>query len=589
MIDGLCTALIAVAQNLVFLPNQISSLMCMETVIKYFKSNSYLMALIIIFGLSLLILATSGSLFSGYHLTDDHWMITLHNDLQKMSAIEVLIQQIKSVDFAGGGRFRPFFIFHTVMETKLFGINLILWSAYTGMLFAFTTFFLFIFARLIQFSFKQALFFSLLSVLGPQSVIGWRLFLNETIGMFFLSLSLMFLAMSVKANKRNLLYEILFIFSILLMSLSKESFIIFIPAIAFIKVWVFCKINNASWYQSLSKNILSLSILLLTCFSEILFIKFFVGTNVGYAGFTGFDFLAILGATKDLISGYWWLMLFCLISMLIEARRLDSNPILILTNFLCSPFFLLFLLIVAPQILIYSKSGMFERYLLPGALGCSILILYMYRFIKENSRTLGRLTSLLIIASLAFKLSLAWNSSYKYAIEGKRTNELLSSIERNTVPNDRILIVTNPFLYYEWSSSIKDFLNYLMQRNNLYLVTYGGQKSDFITNTLEKEEAPWYFLDPKKLKEYYNYQLLDKLRDKESVRCVVVFPELKNDFLNSSSNWFSINNFKEYIFDLMSSKEKSFSLERQEIENYIKKNLLHKEKISYSFTVFIKK
>ena len=228
--------------------------------------------------------------------------------------------------------------------------------------------FLFVFARLIRFSFKEALFFSLLSVLGFQLEVGFHLLDNETSGIFWLSVTLIFTVLSVKNSKNRLLYELLFIASALLMSLSKESFILVIPAIAFIKIWQFRDFNACSWSQSINNNAVSLLIILLIFFSELLYIKYSIGTNFGYAGITGLNFPRILRAAYYLTSSrqiFGLIIFIAFILIILINRRNNFNPRVFLMKILSSPSFILFILIVLPQVLLYAKSGFANRYLVP--------------------------------------------------------------------------------------------------------------------------------------------------------------------------------------------------------------------------------
>jgi hypothetical protein len=117
------------------------------------------------------------------------------------------------------------------------------------------------------------------------------------------------------------------------------------------------------------------------------------------------------------------------------------------------------------------------------------------------------------------------------AREGKSTNALLRTIEVNTKVNDQILIFSNPHLSYEWSFSIKKYLNYVSNRNNLYFHSY--------VNT--------HNFHYKKVESFYDYQILDKIKNKVDVQCLVIFPYQKNIFLSRSS-WFLRDKFKEYEF-----------------------------------------
>jgi hypothetical protein len=118
-----------------------------------------------------------------------------------------------------------------------------------------------------------------------------------------------------------------------------------------------------------------------------------------------------------------------------------------------------------------------------------------------------------------------------FAREGKSTNALLRTIEVNTKVNDQILIFSNPHLSYEWSFSIKKYLNYVSNRNNLYFHSY--------VNT--------HNFHYKKVESFYDYQILDKIKNKVDVQCLVIFPYQKNIFLSRSS-WFLRDKFKEYEF-----------------------------------------
>jgi len=540
----------------------------------HFQKN-YLGAFLIIFGVLFLVFITSGSLFAEYHFIDEHWIISLNHDLQGKNFIEELFKATTDEFFGNGGRFRPVFISHIYIESKLFGINRFMWSLYTGTLVAITAFFLFVFARLIQFSLKEALFFSLLSIVGPQLEIGFHLLDNETSGMFFLSVALIFTVLSIKNSKNKLLYELLFITSILLMSLSKESFILLIPTMAFIKIWQFCNFNTCSWRQSINNNVLSLFIILAIFFSELLYIKYLVGTDIGRAGIIWLDFPRILRAAYHLTSprqmfGLIILIAFIFIILIHRRNNLDSK--VFLRKILSSSSFVLFTLIVLPQILLYAKSGFDNRYIVPGILGYSILIVQMSRYIYKNAIDLGKLIYLLIFLCLIFKFYDAWRIAHDFTIEGKTTRELLNLVEKNTVINDHFLIVANPFVYREWAFSIGIYLNYLEKRNNLYLITYGSQRSDFITNTLSQEEKGWAFLNPETLKRAY--KTLSNIKNKDLIHCVVVPPKLKHDFLISSSDWFNIQYFNEYTFDF-SSPRSWLGVKYENLKDSIAKHFFH--------------
>ncbi|WP_373537134.1 hypothetical protein [Microcoleus sp.] len=499
----------------------------------FLKKYDYLTVFLFILIFWFFIFITSGSLLSGYHFTDDHEITHINYNLtvQKLGIFQVSSQWIHNDLLTG--RFRPFYYVHRILETRLLRVNFGWWSFYTGMLGVLTTFFLFIFGQLIRFSISEALLFSFLTTLGAQSAIWWQLGPAETIGTFLLAAALVFAALSEISSKYTNLSETLFIFLVLIMSLSKESFILVIPALALIKVWLSCHLKTLSWQESIKKNSLSIFILGLFFIIEILLVKFYIGLTpeIGYAGVEGFSISRTITATQNLSqAGYWWIILASFIGIRLTIKPPYSQSFPHILNVLYFPIILLFLVAI-PQILLYAKSGIVQRYILPGILGYAFLIITLYNYLNKTYKFAAKLILLLIMIALSFNLSLAWNAAHTFALEGKSTAALLRTIEAKTTVNDPILIISNPHLSYEWTSSIKKYLNYVSNRNNLYFHSYVNPKNYFF----------------KKIESFYNYQTLDKIKNKD-FQCAVLFPYQKEIFLRSSSSWFLKDKFEEYEF-----------------------------------------
>src|ERR1044072_2486364 len=84
---------------------------------------------ILIVVLLILFYLVTGTLRSGFHLTDDKEAIVMANDLKTASLIDVSEKWINQ-DLQI--RLRPFYFFHRVLQTKLFGTNYYYWSWYTA-------------------------------------------------------------------------------------------------------------------------------------------------------------------------------------------------------------------------------------------------------------------------------------------------------------------------------------------------------------------------------------------------------------------------------------------------------------------------
>ncbi|MEG4588741.1 hypothetical protein QUA54_26505 [Microcoleus sp. MOSTC5] len=500
--------------------------------LSFFRKYSYLSVFLFIL-FWFFILSASGSFFSGYHFTDDHEIthINYNFTVQKIDIFQVSSQWIHNDLLTG--RFRPFYYVHRILETRLLGVNFGWWSFYTGMLGVLTSFFLFIFGQMIRFSISEALLFSFLTTLGAQSAIWWQLGPAETIGTFLLAAALVFAALSEISSKYTNLSESLFIFLVLIMSLSKESFILVIPALGLIKVWLSYHLKTLAWHESLKKNSLSIFILGLFFTVELLLVKIYIGLTpeIGYAGLEGFSISRTITATQNLSqAGYWWIILASLIAIRLTIKPPYYQSLRQILNILYFPIVLL-LLVSVPQVLLYAKSGIVQRYILPGILGYVFLIISLYNYLNKIYKLAAKLILLLIVIALSFNLSVVWDAAHTFGLEGKSTNALLRTIEAKTQVNDPILIVSNPHLSYEWSFSIKKYLNYVSNRNNLYFDSYVSSKNYFY----------------QKIEKFYNYQTLDQLKNKIDLQCVVLFPYQKEIFLIKSS-WFLKDNFNHYEF-----------------------------------------
>lgn len=499
------------------------------------KKHEYLTALLVALVFWFLLFISSGSLFSGYHFTDDHEIAAIHYDFvhHRSELFEVMKQWLKADHLSG--RFRPFYYIHRITEARIFGMNLFLWSFYTGMLAVLTTFFLFAFGRFLRLSFVAAIVLAFLTTLGAQSAIWWQLGPAETIGTFLLSVALFFAGLSATQDQHQARYQSGFVIAAILMSLCKESLVVAIPAIAFMQVWLSHVNSTKSWFQAIKDNQLALTVLSLIFLIELFFIKYFVGLRgTGYAGVEGTSFSRIFLVAKTLSHyGSGWLILFTIaLILIINYRSNIDRSIRSLMN-ASYPSVLLFILLVLPQLIVYAKSDISQRYLLPAVLGYSLLIALLYQYFQANYKSLSYIVLGLITVSLVINLNVAWNAARVFANEGRSTHALLKTIEMNTKVDESIGLITHPLVYVEWNLSIKRYLSYIAHRDNLYLGTYSPQKDQYFMKALA----------------IYERKNLEQLSNKEQIQCITVFPELNNAFLRRSADWFVKTNYQAYVFD----------------------------------------
>jgi len=485
------------------------------------------------------ILLTSGAIFSGYHFIDDHLIVDLYQVFfnEKVDFWQVFTEKVID-SIVVDKRFIFYHVGLKVVQAKLFGLNLTLWSVLLGLFAVSTHFFLFIFADSIGFLLVESLVFPLLIMLGTQSATWWRLSYAEASGTLFLSLSLVLLILNLQSTKPKWFYEIGFFVAILLMTFSKESFVLMPPAIGFTRVWLFQHLKATSWYEAIRKNFLAVSGLLIIFTSEILFIKYFIGLQpkISYAGVESANPLGAIGVLSSYNQAGFQVLIIIGLLLTGVALKLqaptskDGYKSLAITTIAS---LMLFAIIVFPQLILHAKSGVSQRYLLPGISAYAFLIIGMHRYIDGASKVLSHLFLSLIVVSLVIKLNVAWHDARTFALDGKATTALLQSIATQTTSKDSILIVTNPRAYEEWNLSIKKYLNFVSQRPNLYIGAYTGQQ----TTTYQE------------LATLHNYKTLEKVQDKSAFQCVVVFPGLTKSFLRNSSDWFISKNYNLLIFE----------------------------------------
>lgn len=376
---------------------------------------------------------STGTLSSGYHFIDDHRILTIGDQLERDDIVRVTSEQIQGD--VQRGRFKPVGMAHFTLQVKLFKDNLFLWSLYRAFLGVITSFCLFFFVRMLKYSVIESTLFTFLSLVGPHATIWWKLGPSESTGMFFLSLSLLFMAWStIREDKR--IFSVLFVCFAVLMAMSKENFLFFIFAIIFWRFWLFKDKYNCI-KKSLRHSFAAASVLVFLGCSELVFILLYVGTDkVGYAGYSGLNIIQVSKAAFSLfMASHGWIVMVAAVlflgfqdqaeSRLSRLRRMGNVTAL-------------FLIITLPQTVIYAKSDMYFNYFQPGILGFSFLIVYMLRLSRERSWDMPRLDvsfwlkTILVLGSSACLLGLyIWTH-----------DESLYLLLRTVVPEKKYLVGT---------------------------------------------------------------------------------------------------------------------------------------------------
>lgn len=352
-----------------------------------FARREYLIMAFVFLTLWAILLVVSGSAFSGFHLADDHEILTIHDDLLTHPPTKVFVKWFWH-DFDVMHRFRPFYFVQRILLTKLFGTNFTVWLFYTGILAVGTTFLLYYGSRLSGFSFRESFLFAMLVLLGPQAVVWWSLGPNENIAMLFLATSWVCMLLALRKPRYDAVFRCVMVISAILSALSKESFLLMLPALIFLMVWIYHTRKEVSWRKAYILNLPAILILA----SFMFFVFLILVQNVGFEGYGhggGIDHLNFFVLFKTAVNitlsfstiGIGLIILSCAFLFFFD----DFKPKYI---FDAAPSLVLFGLIVVPQLMIYARCGIFGRYVLPLILGYAGLLMCFLRFLRKDEHRL---------------------------------------------------------------------------------------------------------------------------------------------------------------------------------------------------------
>ena len=403
-------------------------------------------------------LLLSGTLVSGYHFQDDHEIIRIKDDLKTSTVLSVSKKWITE-DIHGTRRFRPLYYFHRVIETKIFGSDFLLWSLYTGALACLTMIFFFLAMRNLKYNTGSSIVFMIVAFAGSQMAVWWRLGPNETIGITFFALSFYFMSRSI-FGRGNIINNSLFILFLILSSLSKESFIIIIPGVLFFKIYMEKIANNITLRDALQKNILLLVPIIVIVF-ELAYIVSGVGTIQAFDSGIHSKLIGCYNCVIILVKTYPYLgFVGC---VLLLANFILKNSIFELKWLPV----ILALLILIPNIVLYSRGGIWERYLLPSSVGFGFVVASILNGIKSDFLKAKIIIYLSVLISLSPLMLTSYNNARKFAEEGAALKSLLGGIRQNYIEGTNVLAVVDPINFYEQSYSLKTYL-FLEQQITLY-------------------------------------------------------------------------------------------------------------------------
>ncbi len=412
---------------------------------------------LVIFGL----LISAGHLTTGPRITDDNQIYKLQIELSEAGFWQVLGDELTSRFEMS--RLVPVYNLHKVTLATVFGGNLVAWSTWNGIVGVLTAGLLFWALRRLEASIFESFAFALITLLGPQSIVWWRLLHGEGIGMLFLAAALVAMALRVRSGR--FAYEIAFAGAAALSALSKESFLLALPPLLLLKILLTGRLRGLGLRAAFRHSLFSVVSLATLSVAAALIIKvIFRTTHFSYSGWIGFNPVAFLRVLIQYVTlaSYWLLpalVLIYLSSRLVRrstnatgaggSEPADDGSTFLFRSWVVAGLF--WATLTVPQLLLYMSSGIleigheagFSRYILPCFLGYAFLIAQMLRLIRSLGDR-GRLARVLAItctmAYLLTRASVAHEASQEFAKFSNFNDQWFETVVENTRADSAIVV-----------------------------------------------------------------------------------------------------------------------------------------------------
>ncbi|MBN1257107.1 MAG: hypothetical protein JXA52_05320 [Planctomycetes bacterium] len=483
-------------------------------------------------------ICTSGALTSGWHFMDDHEIIKFQNQLTGGKSVTKLIQE--EIEWKSDRRVRPFYPSYRIIKTALLGPHPFRWQIHDGAVAVLTSFFLYLFCRLIGLKLPEAIVFPLLTLLGPQANIYFLLAPTEAEATFFLSLALLFMGLEIHAGKRRTRYQILFILCLFLMILPKETFILMIPAVLLLRVWLTKEhLPEGKWREAIKKNLVTLGIMLGIFIFGIIYLRLTmlnVTTNVT----SSFPFAFLPQVATDFLKKSDLPILLVSLLLLVwiflrkqgsagDRRRIRSSllPIMFLSG-----------LIFLPQLLAYTSFGKLIqfRYRLPAILAFTIPNVFLTASLGRVNRNYRRFILILLFAYAAYAGQSAYKWARCYTGQGRVFTKMLRELSEGIQEQKQVLIVGDMATHNETVIFLKHWFDGFNSNKELYLAPLST--AEILKPPYNLKAERWL---PRLTKEYEG-RVLAVSTDPDSFGAVFIFPQLEELFFQNNPAWVGFQN-----------------------------------------------
>ncbi len=422
----------------------------------------------IVFG----ILILCGTVTSGLHMVDDHEFLRFTIEMQEdgKGIWELMKQEVKR---DGGWRFRPLYYPVRVIQTVLFGTDIVAMSAVKGLEVVLTCMLVYYVARGLKCSPKYSFLATSMVLAGPQAAVCWKLGTPELTATWVFALAILWLLKYKETKKAR--YNVGIWFCMLFDTLYKENYVLLIPLIMLIYIYFYMEDKELTWknlFEAVKANFLIEFALGVLAAADLLYILLNVGTSTG--GYIGVDSELSLWFYIKVFLNNFRLHLrigqygFFVLALLILFRK---NFVEICKK-LKWEIFLTFVIII-PQMIMFAKSGLEERYVIPWVYGVTyffVIVLGQQQWLKGKER---KLYSWFLGILVAANLILTCYEARYFAYRGEGISKMLETVQELSTPETKIL---SAFAPYDESDKTTSYWFYMQGRDDIYVYRDGECK-----------------------------------------------------------------------------------------------------------------
>lgn len=404
------------------------------------KRYEYAAVLLFLAALVLGILTSTGTLTSGLHLVDDHEY--LEYDLVRKNGGNLWDCLRFALSEDVGLRFRPLYFAIRILLYGLFGTNLTAWSVEKALEIIGTLFLLYLSARKLRCSPFFAFAFSFFVMIGPQSAVWWKLGPQESTGMFLFSASFYLLLRWLEDGKASRAAGS--VAAAATMALYKESFLLLLPFLLLSCVYFDGIKHGFTWdviRNALKRNKYVIAAYGITFAAVFLTILFSVGfMSPGYVGvdtsMSPNEYKHVwINTLRNCVNHFVWFSAASGILLLTYVKRWKWLAASIMMG--CS--------VVVPQMVIYLKTGLEERYILPWSFGVAFLFVLAVHLTGELKGLRRGLYMILVLAYLIPNARLLVEEASYFTYRGHSVTDVLNAALENSEEDTFILSAYSPY------------------------------------------------------------------------------------------------------------------------------------------------